>query len=104
MSVLLSTLKDEFKTVQRLERRYVRSIKALPFGSFVLRKRRCKSYGYLTYRQNGQVKQKYLGSLSGQSIERYRTAMQDKRAYKEKLKNIRAQLKILQRALRGHAT
>lgn len=101
MNILISTLKEELNTVSRLERRYLRELKKIPVGSFVLRKKGAKAYGYLTRREGGKVIQDYLGALDEKAIQNYRHQMDLKREYKEKLKTVRSQLKIILRALRG---
>ncbi len=62
MNVLLTTLQEEYKTAQRLETKYRKKLAALPQGSFVVRQVDKRQYGYLTYLQDGKVRQKYLGA------------------------------------------
>lgn len=101
MNILISTLKEELATAERLERKYLQKIKELPRGSFIARAIRNKQYGYLTFRENGKVKQEYLGSLDEERIASYKTAMNQRAEYKRKLKSVREQIKIINRALRG---
>lgn len=104
MSVLISTLREELQTVKRLELKHVKTLLYLPQGSFIVRVVGKKHYGYLTRRENGRVRQEYLGLLDEKEIEKYRTLAKQKRSCKSQLKNIREQKKILERALRGKAT
>lgn len=101
MNVLLATLKEELKSVERLEKKYLKRIAALPRGSFIVRTRGQKRYGYLTSREGGRVVQKYLGKMDDGKIERYRKLMGQKRDYKKKLKSVREQKSLLRRVLRG---
>lgn len=101
MSVLISTLKEELATAKRLEKKYMRRIKELPRGSFISRSVRSKQYGYLTFREEGKVKQKYLGALNEERISFYKNAMAQRAEYKRKLRSVREQIKIINRALRG---
>lgn len=101
MNVLISTLKEELTTAKRLEKNYLGKAKKLPQGSFILRTIRGKRYGYLTFRENGKVKQEYLGCLDEEKINFYKNAMQQRNEYKRKLKSVREQIKIINRALRG---
>ncbi len=103
MSVLISTLKEELTTAKRLEKKYLEALSGLPQGSFILRKFNEKQYGYLTYRKDGQVIQKYLGPQNAASIAEFRNKNEKKRIYKDKLKKVRSQIKILERALRGQS-
>lgn len=101
MNVLISTLKEELATAKRLEKKYTRKIKELPRGSFIIRTIRGRRYGYLTFRGNGKVKQEYLGSLNEEKMSFYKNAMNQRAEYKRKLKSVREQIKIINRALRG---
>lgn len=101
MNILISTLKEELATAKRLEKKYLKKIKELPRGSFITRTIRGKQYGYLTFRGNGKVKQKYLGSLNEERTNFYKSAMNQRAEYKRKLKSVREQIKIINRALRG---
>lgn len=104
MSVLINTLREEFQTVKRLEQKYLKNLKALPQGSFIIRKVGKKQYGYLTRREAGAVRQVYLGSLDEKEVEKYRNLMKQRRLYRDQLKSVREQKKILERALRGKTT
>ena len=102
--ILISTLKEELSTAERLERKFSKKIRSLPNGSFIVRRRGNKDYGYLTKREEGKVVQEYLGALSEKKIEVYREQSQAKKEYKAKLKSVQEQLKILRRALRVKST
>lgn len=101
MSILISTLKEELATAGRLEKKYLKKIGEMPKGSFIIRTIRGRQYGYLTFREGGNVKQEYLGLLNEERINFYRSAMAQRAEYKRKLKSVREQIKIINRALRG---
>ena len=101
MNVLISTLKEELKTVKRLERKYTDKIEILPKGSLVIRKLRNGQYAYLTYREGSKVKQKYLGKADPELVKTYRNDISKRKEYKKKLVSVREQKKILGKALRG---
>ncbi|MBI2092956.1 MAG: hypothetical protein HYY43_03440 [Deltaproteobacteria bacterium] len=101
MNILISTLKEELTTAKRLEKKYLKKISELPRGSFISRTIRGKQYGYLTFRENRKVKQEYLGCLNEERTNFYRSAMNQRAEYKRKLKSVREQIKIINRALRG---
>ena len=104
MNVLISTLKEELGTVQKLEQKYLKKIKESSPGSFIIRTVGSKKYGYLTRRQKGRVIQDYLGPVDEITIQHYRDSMKQKKETKRKLKSVRDQIKILKKALRGKAT
>lgn len=101
MNILISTLKEEIATAIRLEKKYLLKIKELPRGSFITRTIRGRQYGYLTFRENGKVKQEYLGHLNEERINFYKNTMNQRAEYKRKLKSVREQIRIINRALRG---
>jgi len=101
MNVLISTLKEELVTAIRLEKKYLKKIGELPRGSFFTRTITGKRYGYLTFRENGKVKQEYLGSISEERTQYYKNVKAQRAEYKRKLKSVREQIKIINRALRG---
>jgi hypothetical protein len=84
-------------------KRQTQELARLPRGSFILRIIRGRKYGYLTYREGNKVKQKYLGAMSRESIDHFKSLALKKKSLKEKLKSVRAQKNILERALRGKA-
>lgn len=103
MDVLISSLKEELETSKQLEKKYLRKLEELPQGSFITRKVGEQHYGYLTKRENGKVVQVYLGPLNEKQISEYREKSKKKRMVKEQLRKVLAQIKILERALRGKA-
>jgi hypothetical protein len=103
MNVLVSTLTEELATVKRLEQKYRRELRALPEGSFVVRRVRGGKYVYSNKREGLKVLQKYIGRATEELVKACERAAMRKRELKEKLKSIREQKKILERALRGKA-
>jgi hypothetical protein len=101
MNVLISTLKEELAHAKRLEKKYQAYLKRLPQGSFIVRRIGKNQYGYLTRREKGHVKQEYLGLMDESSIADFREKTRKKKSYKDQLKKVKEQIKILERALRG---
>jgi hypothetical protein len=101
MDVLLAMLQEELSRSLRLERKYVRALRLLPKGSFFVRKVRGRTYGYLTYRREGKVVQKYLGQLDQAGIQRHRQIVKKRLELRKRLSRVRQHLRVLKRALRG---
>jgi hypothetical protein len=104
MSILTTTLREERQTLQRLKKKYINRLDKLPKGSFFVREKGAHRYAYLTQRKAGHVVQEYLGKLSLDEIDLYRDKMKKKKQYKQQLKSVHEQLRIVERALRGTST
>ncbi|MFH0799285.1 MAG: hypothetical protein V2A66_03790 [Pseudomonadota bacterium] len=102
MNILTSTLKEELSTARRLEKRYLMKIAELSPGSFFVRPIRGGKYAYLNRREGRKVVQHYLGKATAELVESYRKSSAMKKDYQKKLKNVREQIKMLERALRGN--
>ncbi|GEM_PF-2253101 len=100
MSVLISSLKEELDTSRRLEKQYLAKLLELPQGSFHVRKVKDRFYAYLTKRKNGQVIQDYLGPMDSKEIAEYRKKFEKKKIWKEQLKKVKEQIKILERVVK----
>jgi hypothetical protein len=101
MNVLISTLKEELATVKRLERKYLDGLKRLPDENFIVRQVRGGKYVYANKRVGHRVVQRYVGKATPVRVKECRDQMAKKKEYKKKLKSVREQRKIIERALRG---
>ncbi len=101
MDVLLNMLQEELSKSKRLERKYVRDLTSLVKGSFFVRVVRGRKYGYLSFRHDGKVVQKYLGFLDAAAIQRYRHVIRRRSELRKRLGRVRQHLRVLKRALRG---
>ncbi len=100
MNILISTLREELATVKRLEKRYIKQLGELPRGSLVVRTVRKNKYVYLTYREGSKVKQRYLGKVDPDLLQSIKEQIKKRNDLKGKLKSVREQKRILERALR----
>lgn len=101
MNVLISTLKEELSTVNRLERKYLDGLKKLPDENFIVRQVRGGKYVYANKRVRHKVVQRYVGKATDELVKRCKEQMAKKKEYKKKLKSVREQKKMIERALRG---
>ncbi|MFA6035012.1 MAG: hypothetical protein WC889_19090, partial [Myxococcota bacterium] len=58
---------------------------------------------YLNRRDGKKVRQQYLGKATDELIDSYKKTGEQKKEYQRKLKSVREQIKVLERALRGNA-
>ncbi len=101
MNILITTLKEELATVKRLERKYLDRLAQLPEGSFIIRKMRGGKYVYSNKRIGHRVVQKYIGKATDDLVKQCSDHAKMKKEYKKKLKSIREQRRMIERALRG---
>ena len=101
MDVLIQMLREELARSKRLESKYLVAIRGLPKGSFFVRAVRGRRYGYLTFRKDGKVAQKYLGAIDVSQADRFRRSVEKRKDYRKKVKKVRGHIRILKRALRG---
>lgn len=100
MNAILLALKEEKKQATHLLRVYLKEFKQLPQGTFFIRKRGQKSYGYITSSLRGKIRQLYLGSLDKEEIEKYQELMSRKKKLKELIRNAEKQKKFLTQSLK----
>jgi DNA-binding transcriptional regulator YhcF (GntR family) len=101
MNILISTLKEELSTVKRLESKYLDGLSRLPDENFIVRQVRGGKYVYANKRVRHKVVQRYVGKATDELVERCKEQMAKKKEYKKKLKSVREQKKMIERALRG---
>ena len=94
-------LQEELENSLRMERNYRRALERLPKGSLVRKRIRGREYCYLAKRVGDRVEFEYLGKLPPRLIEKYEQAKIDRAKYRELLAEVRAQLKLLRKVLRG---
>ena len=101
MNVLISTLKEELATVKRLERKYLDGLEKLPDENFIVRQVRGGKYVYANKRVGHKVVQRYVGKATEELVKGCKEQATKKREYKKKLKSVREQRRMIERALRG---
>jgi hypothetical protein len=100
MEAIVSALREELRQAKALVKRYGVVLEKLPDGSFFVRSIGKQRYGYITRSHNGQVFQEYLGKLDDASIALLQAQMQRKKKIGQLLKQAKAQVDFLQKAIR----
>jgi len=95
-------LAEELDNSLRMERDYLRRLAELPRGSLVRKMVAGRAYHYLAFREKGRVRFQYLGRNLGKAEEAsYRAAMAHRVQYRRLLKDVRAQIRFMRKALRA---
>jgi uncharacterized protein (UPF0216 family) len=99
MSIAFDILKEELDRLKKLAAKYDREIKRLPQGSLSLKKRYNKEFAYLAFRVDNKVVFKYLGKPDSQKVANVLEKLKQKRQYRQKLKNIRHDIRDISKAI-----
>ncbi len=100
MDAIIYALKEEKKQADRLLAGYQKELKKLPRGSFFIRTRGQKKYGYLTYSNQGKIIQNYLGVFEKEKIEEYQTMIKRKKKLKELIHQTQKQKLFIEKSLK----
>lgn len=101
MKALESVLKEERARLKAVAKGYWNEISKLPKGSIQGKKIKEKSYPYRVLSEKGNVRYEYLGKLSGVELKELKEKINLRKKYKILLKEVRANQKIVERALHG---
>lgn len=99
-SIVKGVLREELDRSLSLKERYEKKLDEYPKGYLLERKMRGKVYYYLSYREGNRIRQKYLGSLSSEEVKKYKNRIKDKKALRQQLAEVKANIKYLERLLK----
>lgn len=98
--IVKSILQEELERMKSLGKRYAKEISQLPPGYLLKRQRKNKSYYYLSYREEGKIKQSYLGKLSPEEIKDFKGKIKIKKQFRRQLKETKDHIKYLEKLLK----
>ena len=101
MAVIFHVLKEELERLQETERGYTKAIANMPRGTPRLLRRRNKIYLYLEYRDGNRVIHHYIGVKDSDKVNKILEKVAQRNRYQKLLKETRAALKEVRRALHG---
>jgi len=101
MPFIKSVLKEELKNSISMKNGYEKALKKLPKGSLRAKKRGRSIYYYLAKRENGKVKDIYLGKISDKEIKKYINAKEIRAKYRKLLSQVKKQIKFIKGTVRG---
>lgn len=99
-SIVKGVLQEELDRSLSLKEKYERKLAEYPQGYLLERKMGEKLYHYLSYREGERIRQKYLGPLSPEEVKKYKDRIKDKKALKQQLVEVKANIKYLERLLK----
>lgn len=101
MAVIFHVLKEEFERLQETEGAYSKAIAEMPRGTPRVQQRSNKKYLYLEYRDGDRVINEYVGPEDSDKANEVLEQVAQRRRYENLLKETRAALKDVRKALRG---
>ena len=101
MSYLKNIIQEEHQRLQALCKKYKDKIELLPKGAVSIKKRNKSEYLYLAIRRDGRVKFDYIGSVGLEKASKIMEQVELRKDYKQKLKQVKSDLKEIERVIHG---
>lgn len=98
--IVKGILQEELDRVRSLKGKYEQKLKDYPPGYLLKRRVGKREYYYLSFREGDRIRQRYLGSLSLDELKAYRHKIEDKKALRGQLAEVKQNIRYLERLLR----
>ena len=98
---LKDMLKEELANSRRIQADVEGALRKLPPGALVRKQVAGRVYCYLAERKAGKVVFAYLGKLPAGEIRRYEEAKKQRANYRKQLRDLKQQIRYLEKATRG---
>ncbi len=100
--IIKGVLKDELERSISLQEKYEQKLNEYPLG-YLLKRQSLgrRTYYYLSYRENGKVKQKYLGRLSLEEEENIKQKIREKSEIQKQLAEVKKNIQYLEKLLKS---
>lgn len=104
MSIIKGILEEEFNRLEELSVFYKKKISEFPRGSISVKERSGKRYIYLARREDKKVVFDYIGKDVPEVRKVLSEQMKQRKEYQAKLRQVKENLKEVERSLRGKRT
>jgi len=101
MGIIRGILKEELERLEELSVFYKKKISEYPQGSISVKERSGKRYIYLAHREDKKIVFDYIGKDIPEVRKTIKEELQQRREYQAKLRQVKENLKEVERALRG---
>ena len=101
MSYIKNIMQEERRRLQALYQKYSDKIDALPKGTVSIKIRDKNEYLYLAIRRNGKVSFDYIGSVASENARKILEQVKFRKEYEGKLKQVKADLREIEKVIRG---
>lgn len=97
MPVIHDALREEMERLLEKQAAYIQRIALLPKGRIHHKLIGGKKYPYLTYREGGKVRSRYVKS---EELEQAMAQVEERRQHEQALKSIRADLRVIRKVVK----
>jgi hypothetical protein len=94
-------MQEEHQRLQALCKKYRDKIDSLPKGAVSIKKRNQGEYLYLASRRDGKVQFDYIGSVGSEKARKIREQVKFRKDYELKLKQVKADLRQIEKVVHG---
>ncbi|MCF8110493.1 MAG: hypothetical protein K9J85_03285 [Desulfobacteraceae bacterium] len=101
MSYIKNIIGEEYSRLRALSRKYSDKIASLPRGTVSIKKRHNSDYLYLACRRDGKVKFDYIGPVGSDKARQVMEQVKARKDYEEKLRQIKSDLKEIEKVIHG---
>ena len=99
--VIKGILQEELANSRRMQQRYEQALRRVGKGSLVKKRIGGRAYYYLAAREGRRVRFQYLGKLSAQALRARQVQHRQRAQYQRLLREVKQQIRFLERSLRG---
>jgi len=101
MSYLKGILKEEYDRLNSLAEKYRDKVSEFPKGSVSVKKRTNLQYLYLASRKGSKICFQYIGPLPSANAQTVLKQIEQRKKYEEKLKQVKKNLREIEKAVHG---
>ena len=101
MSYIKGILREEYERLNALSRKYHDKVGELPRGCASIKNRRGLRYLYLAARKGGRISFQYIGPASSENARAVLKQIEQRKNFENKLKQIKKDIREIQKALHG---
>ena len=101
MDIMKDIAKEELENSMRVRESYEKALYKIPKGSLSRKRINGREYYYLSYKESGRVKSRYLGKLSEREVKRYKELARRRREYKRLIRLAGKQIVFYRKVLNG---
>ena len=100
MSTIQTVLKEEYKRLHKLQKRYLKDIENLPKGSLSIKNRKGRKYAYRAYREKDKIKTDYIGKIDSDTAKEVKILIKKRKELEGLLKKTNQKIDEIKKVLK----